>query len=78
MALVYVTRGDLGEEPIGGLLLQAPTTTLADVSAAVITKDRDGVTFALPGKPGCAKYVLHLSNNGTLTAQGMLVGTLQE
>jgi hypothetical protein len=51
---------------------------LADVSAAVITKDRDGVTFALPGKPGCAKYVLHLSNNGTLTAQGMLVGTLQE
>lgn len=78
LALVYVTRGDLGEDPIGGLLLQAPSTTLADVSAAVITKGRDGVTFALPGNRGCPKYVLHLSNNGTLTAQGRLVGTLQE
>lgn len=78
LALVYVTRGDLGEQPVGGLLLQAPSTALVNLSAARFTKKADGVTLVLPKTRGCTSYTLHLSNNGTLTANGVLVGTLSE
>jgi len=78
LALVYVTRGDLGEQPVGGLLLQTPSTASVDLSAAHFTKRSDGVTLVLPKTRGCTSYTLHLSNNGTLAADGVVVGTLSD
>lgn len=77
IALVFVTRGNLGEDTVGGLLLQARSEPPASIDNAALTKGPSGLRLSLPTAAQCPRYVIELDNNGGLVAEGRLVGRLR-
>src|SRR6266404_7679051 len=75
-AVVYVTRGDLGEETIGGLLLQERKDPPMDLATVRVVKDGTGVGLRLPHSRTCPAYVVRLRTDGTLVVKGKVVGKL--
>lgn len=76
IALVYVTRGDLGEKTVGGELLQLESKPPLSLSRAEIKKTANGLQLTLPVDSGCPPFVIRLDDRGGLTAQGRLLGRL--
>jgi hypothetical protein len=77
VALIYVTRGDLGEGAVGGELLQLESRPPLSLDRAEIKKAGNGLQFSLPAARGCPPYVIRLDGHGGLTAEGRLLGRLQ-
>lgn len=77
IALLYVTRGDLGEKAVGGELLQLRSKPAISLSRLAIEKWADGLQLVLPTAGGCPSYSIRLDGHGRLTVQGRLVGTLR-
>ena len=77
LAVVYVTRGDLAEQTIGGLLRQSLPAPAIDIAAARVTKDSDAVQVTLPAGHPCPSYIIRLENDGTLIVQGRIIGRLR-
>jgi len=76
-AVVFISRGDLGEEPVGGLLLQNLLEDPLRADAFVVIKSRDGLRLEVPNRAGCGAYVIRVAADGGLTAGGRLVGRLR-
>jgi hypothetical protein len=77
VALVYATRGDLGEEGVGGLLLQRGSVP-AEAEIQTVKKRQDGLYLTLPSpRRACRGFVVKLDNAGGLTAGGVAVGQLK-
>src|SRR5258708_9623052 len=80
LGVVYVTRGDLGEEAVGGMLLQSRSGPAARVDQADEVKGPDGVNLKVRSgrqREHCTAYVSTLDNSGGLFAGGQLVGRLR-
>ncbi|HEX5261896.1 MAG TPA: hypothetical protein VFW13_00100 [Phenylobacterium sp.] len=77
IALVFVTRGDLGEDTVGGLLLQAGSEPPVSIDKARLTKGPNGLRLSMPAPPKCPRFIIELDNNGGLVAGGQVVGRLR-
>jgi hypothetical protein len=78
LAVIYVTRGDLGEDTIGGLLLQARNDPPMDLATARTVKDGTGAELRLAHSRTCPAYVVRLRADGTLIVQGKAIGKLAD
>jgi hypothetical protein len=78
LAVIYVTRGDLGEDTIGGLLLQARNDPPMDLTTAHAVKDRTGAELRLAHSRTCPAYVLRLRADGALIVNGKAAGKLSD
>jgi hypothetical protein len=77
LALVYVTRGDLGEKAVGGELLQLRSKPPFNLDHSEIKRSADGLQLALPAAIGCPPYVIRLDGHGLLLVQGRPLGRLR-
>jgi hypothetical protein len=76
LAVVYVTRGDLAERTIGGVLFELRSMPPIDLGAAKLAHDSGGVRVTLPASRSCPAYVISLERDGTLVVQGRTLGRL--
>lgn len=76
LAVVYVTRGDLGERSLGGVLFQARSSAPINFGAATVVKRGGSVSMDLPTGGSCPRYTIRLENNGTLIVHGRVIGRL--
>ena len=76
-ALVYVTRGDLGENTVGVMLRQTARRLAQPTAEPVFAKIKTGLHLTLPTPRSCPPYVVTLDNRGGLFVQGRMVGRLK-
>jgi hypothetical protein len=76
IAVVFATRGDLGEEGAGGLLLQDRSAPLLAPTNLTVEQSSGGVVLQLPARGSCPRFIVKLVDGGAISVQGRVVGRL--